>query len=34
MEGKVIGIGGIFFKFKDPAKMNKWYSAKQAGMPS
>lgn len=26
MEGKVIGIGGIFFKFKDPAKMNKWYA--------
>lgn len=25
MEGKVIGIGGIFFKFKDPKAMNKWY---------
>lgn len=21
----VIGIGGIFFKFKDPAKMKNWY---------
>lgn len=25
MEGKVIGIGGIFFKFNDPKAMNKWY---------
>lgn len=25
MEGKVIGIGGIFFKFNDPKKMNDWY---------
>ncbi len=25
MTGKVIGIGGIFFKFKDPKKMNSWY---------
>ena len=26
MEGKVIGIGGVFLKFKDPSKMNKWYA--------
>jgi len=25
MEGKVIGIGGVFFKFNDPKKMNDWY---------
>lgn len=25
MTGKVIGIGGIFMRFKDPEKMNKWY---------
>lgn len=25
MKGKVIGIGGIFIRFKDPKKMNKWY---------
>lgn len=25
MEGKIIGLGGIFFKFKDPTKMNQWY---------
>ncbi|MDX2360450.1 MAG: glyoxalase superfamily protein [Crocinitomicaceae bacterium] len=23
---KVIGIGGIFFKFKDPTKMRAWYA--------
>lgn len=23
--GKAIGIGGIFMKFKDPSRMNKWY---------
>jgi len=23
---KVIGIGGIFFKFKDPAMMRNWYA--------
>lgn len=26
MKGKVIGIGGIFLKFKDPEKMIKWHS--------
>lgn len=25
MEGKIIGLGGIFIKFKDPSKMNEWY---------
>lgn len=25
MQGKIIGIGGIFLKFKDPKKMNEWY---------
>jgi len=25
MEGKVVGIGGIFLKFEDPSKMNRWY---------
>lgn len=25
MKGKVIGIGGVFIKFKDPEAMNKWY---------
>jgi predicted enzyme related to lactoylglutathione lyase len=25
MEGKVIGLGGIFLKFQDPSKMNQWY---------
>lgn len=24
--GKVVGIGGIFLKFTDPAGMRKWYS--------
>ncbi|TNE56221.1 MAG: VOC family protein [Bacteroidetes bacterium] len=24
-EGKIIGLGGIFLKFKDPKKMNEWY---------
>jgi predicted enzyme related to lactoylglutathione lyase len=28
---KVTGIGGIFFKCKDPAKMNQWYE-KHLGM--
>ena len=28
---KVTGIGGIFFKCKDPAKMKEWYS-KNLGM--
>ena len=31
MEGRVIGIGGVFLKFKDPSKMNKWY-AEMLGM--
>ncbi len=26
MNGKAIGLGGVFLKFKDPAKMNSWYS--------
>lgn len=26
MIGKAIGLGGIFLKFKNPAKMNLWYS--------
>ncbi len=26
MIGKAIGIGGIFLKFKNPTKMNLWYS--------
>lgn len=25
MSGKVIGIGGIFMRFQDPERMNKWY---------
>ncbi|MGV3630186.1 MAG: VOC family protein [Bacteroidota bacterium] len=25
MEGKIIGLGGIFIKFRDPKKMNTWY---------
>ena len=25
MEGKVVGLGGIFLKFEDPSKMNRWY---------
>lgn len=25
MSGKVIGIGGIFLKFRDPNIMNRWY---------
>jgi predicted enzyme related to lactoylglutathione lyase len=25
MEGKAIGIGGIFLKFQDPEGMKKWY---------
>jgi len=25
--GEIIGIGGIFFKFKDPAAMRKWYKS-------
>jgi len=29
---KVTGIGGIFFKCKDPKKMNAWY-AKHLGIP-
>lgn len=29
---KVTGIGGIFFKSKDPKKMNEWYS-KHLGLP-
>ncbi len=24
--GRVTGIGGIFLKFRDPARMRKWYS--------
>lgn len=24
--GKVTGIGGVFFKFRDPKKMTQWYS--------
>jgi predicted enzyme related to lactoylglutathione lyase len=26
MIGKAIGLGGIFLKFKNPTKMNLWYS--------
>ena len=26
MEGKVIGLGGVFIKFNDPTKMTQWYS--------
>lgn len=26
MEGKVIGLGGVFLKFNDPDKMREWYS--------
>ena len=26
MEGKAIGIGGIFLKFKDPEGMKQWYT--------
>ncbi|RYD54990.1 MAG: VOC family protein [Sphingobacteriales bacterium] len=29
---KVTGIGGIFFKCEDPAKMNDWY-AQHLGLP-
>ena len=29
---KVTGIGGIFFKCSDPAKMNEWYG-KHLGLP-
>lgn len=29
---KVTGIGGIFFKCADPAKMNEWY-AQNLGLP-
>lgn len=29
---KVTGIGGIFFKCADPAKMNEWY-AQHLGLP-
>jgi predicted enzyme related to lactoylglutathione lyase len=25
MSGKVIGVGGIFMRFQDPERMNKWY---------
>ncbi len=25
MKGKAIGIGGIFFKFREPEKMRNWY---------
>lgn len=25
MEGKVIGLGGVFIKFKDPDAMREWY---------
>lgn len=25
MKGKVTGIGGVFLKFEDPSKMNRWY---------
>ncbi len=25
MEGKIIGLGGIFIKFRDPKSMNNWY---------
>ncbi|WP_129715634.1 VOC family protein [Pedobacter sp. SYP-B3415] len=32
MEKKVTGIGGIFFKCKDPAAMNEWYQ-KHLGIP-
>ena len=24
-QGKVIGLGGVFIKFRDPAKMRTWY---------
>jgi predicted enzyme related to lactoylglutathione lyase len=30
--GKVTGLGGIFFKCKDPKQMNSWY-AKNLGLP-
>jgi len=30
---KVTGIGGIFFKCKDPQQMNDWYS-KNLGLPT
>lgn len=30
---RVTGIGGIFFKSKDPKKINEWY-AKHLGLPS
>ncbi|MEY3236770.1 MAG: hypothetical protein RI883_871 [Bacteroidota bacterium] len=26
MNGKAIGLGGVFLKFKEPTKMNLWYS--------
>jgi len=26
MEGKIIGIGGIFLKFQEPKKMTEWYA--------
>lgn len=29
---RVTGIGGVFFKCEDPAKMNEWY-AKHLGVP-
>ena len=25
MEGKIIGLGGVFIKFKDPKAINAWY---------
>lgn len=25
MEGKVVGLGGVFIKFQDPKKMRNWY---------
>ncbi|MCE3296762.1 MAG: glyoxalase/bleomycin resistance protein/dioxygenase [Crocinitomicaceae bacterium] len=25
MDGQIIGLGGIFIKFRDPKKMNSWY---------
>ncbi len=31
-KGKIVGIGGIFFKSKDQKKMKDWY-AKVLGMP-
>ena len=30
-EGKVTGVGGIFFKTKDPEKTKEWY-AKNLGL--